>query len=205
MRRLLPAVVLLALVSPARPVAHQLDEYLQAARVAFTRDRVVLEIDLTPGANIFSAIMAVLDRDADGVVQPLEARAYGETVIDDVDLTFDERPVRLLLSTIEVPSVAEMRVGSGTMQLIAEGSIGTPRSGTHHLRFRNHHHPAGSVYLANALVPGDRDIQVVGQRRDRLQQQLDVEYTVASRWSRNLVWVLFGATLVISRIAVRRA
>jgi hypothetical protein len=203
MKRLLPVVVLLTLAMPARPAAHQLDEYLQAARIAFARDRVVLELDLTPGANIAGAIVTVLDRDSDGVVTPLEARAYAEALIGDLEVTFDDRPVQLTLSTIEVPPVAEMYGGVGTMQLTAMGELDDVRAGTRRLRFSNRHHPAASVYLANALVPSDRDVRVVGQRRDRRQQQLDVEYTIASRSSFHLIWVLFGATLMVSRIEAR--
>ena len=205
MKRLFPAVVLLALAMPASPAAHQLDEYLQAARVAFARDRVVLELDLTPGANIAGEIVAQIDRDDDGVVLPREARAYAEAVIGDLELAFDDRPIQLTLSTIEVPSVAEMHRGVGTVRLTATGVLDDVRAGTRHLRFSNRHHPATSVYLANALVSADRDVQVAAQRRDRRQQQLDVEYTIAPRWSLHLIWLLFGVTLVVSRMAARRA
>jgi nickel/cobalt exporter len=204
MRRTLPAVVVLALAMAARPAAHQLDEYLQAARIAFARDRVVLEIDLTPGANIAGEIVGALDRDGDGVVLPLEARAYGEAVIGDLELTFDGRPVRLQLEAIEVPAVADMRRGVGTMQLTAVGPLEDGRAGTRRLRFTNRHHPETSVYLANALVSADRDVQVVAQRRDRRQQQLDVEYEIGSRWPVQLTWVLFGATVMVAQMAARR-
>ena len=205
MKRLFPAVVLLALAMPASPAAHQLDEYLQAARVAFARDRVVLELDLTPGANIAGEIVAQIDRDDDGVVLPREARAYAEAVIGDLELALDDRQIQLTLSTIEVPSVTEMYRGVGTMRLTATGVLDDVRAGTRHLRFSNRHHPATSVYLANALVSTDRDVQVAAQRRDRRQHQLDVEYTIAPRWSLHLIWLLFGVTLVVSRMAVRRA
>ncbi len=204
MTRILLAVVLFVPVMPVRTAAHQLDEYLQAARIAFARDRIVLEIDLTPGANIAGEIVGALDRDGDGVVQPLEARAYGQAVVGDFALSFDGQPVDLALEAIEVPTVAEMRGGVGTMQLTVSGAIGAARAGTRHVRFTNRHHPATSVYLANALVPSNRDVQVVAQRRDHRQQEIDVEYKIGSRWPLQLIWVLAGVTVIGSRVAARR-
>jgi hypothetical protein len=205
MMRTLPAVFVLALALPARPAAHQLDEYLQAARIALERDRVLLEMTLTPGANVAGDIVAALDRDGDGIVLPLEARAYGESVVGHVELTFDGRPVRLALEVIEVPPVADMHRGLGTMRLTAIGALEDVRAGTRHLAFTNGHRPAMSVYLANALVPVDRGVQVRAQRRDRRQQQLDVEYEVASRWPVQLTWTLLGAVVMVSLVAARRA
>ena len=205
MKRMLPALVVFTLGMPARSAAHQLDEYLQAARIAFSRDQIVLEIDLTPGATIAKEIVAQVDGDGGGVVLPLEARAYGEMVIGDLELTVDDRPVRLALSAIEVPSAAEMHRGVGTIQLTATGAVDDVRAGTRRIRFSNRHHPAASVYLANALLSPDPDIIVIAQRRDPRQRQLEVEYQIASRWSLQLVWVLFGATLLVSRITARRA
>jgi hypothetical protein len=205
MTRMFLVAAMLGLAMPAWIEAHQLDEYLQAARVGFARDRVVLEIDLTPGANIASEIVRSLDRDGDGVVVPLEARAYGETVVGDLALALDDRPVRLTLSTIEVPSVPEMHQGVGTMHVTVTGELDRVRSGTRHVRFSNHHHPASSVYVANALLSTDPGVRVVAQRRDRQQRQIDVEYVVASGWPLQLIWLLFGATLIVSRLWSWRA
>jgi hypothetical protein len=138
-------------------------------------------------------------------VQPLEARAYGQAVVGDFDLAFDDQPVPLALESVEVPSVAELRQGVGTMQLSVAGTIGGARPGTRHVRFTNRHQPAMSVYLANALLSADRDVQVVAQRRDHRQQQIDVEYRIGVQWSVHLVWVLVGLTVIGSRMAARRA
>ena len=205
MKRILLVVALLVPALPVRTVAHQLDEYLQAARIAFARDRIVLEIDLTPGANIAGEIVAALDSDGNGVVQPLEARVYGQAVVGDFDLSFDGQPVHLTLEAIEVPAVAEMRRGVGTIQLTVAGAIGGVRAGTRHVRFTNRHHPAKSAYLANALVSADRDVQVVAQRRDYRQQQIDVEYKIGSQWPLQLIWLLAGVTVIGSRVAARRS
>ena len=52
--------------------AHRLDEYLQATRVAIARDRIDLEIDLTPGATIAASIATEIDTDRDGRFSPAE-------------------------------------------------------------------------------------------------------------------------------------
>jgi hypothetical protein len=198
-KRLLAALVLFALAMPCRLLAHQLDESLQAARIAFARDRVELQVDLTPGVNMADGIIAELDRDGDQIVQPLEARAYGELVIDDLELTLDGRVVSLTLAHVEAPPMADMRRGVGTIQLTAVGTYDEVGAGTHHVRFGNRHQPATSVYLANALVPADHGVRVVSQQRDRRQQQLEIEYAVASRWPLQLVWLVFGA-IITSRV-----
>lgn len=97
-----------------------------------------------------------------------------------------------------------MQRGVGIMQLTAVGALDEARRGTHRLRFTNRHRPATSVYLANALLPVDRDIRVVAQRRDRLQHEPDVEYAIAPRWSLYLIWVPFAVVMVVSRIAAKR-
>ena len=71
-----------SLAMPAESAAHRLDEYLQAARVSLARDRIALEVDLTPGANIAPAIVALLDRDGDGTISPIEAEAYGQVCLE---------------------------------------------------------------------------------------------------------------------------
>jgi len=84
------------------------------------------------------------------------------------------------------------------------GTIDAAPDGTRHVRFTNRHHPATSVYLANALVSADRDVQVVSQRRDYRQQQIDVEYKIGSRWPLQFIWVLVGVTVIGSRVAARQ-
>jgi hypothetical protein len=204
MTRLLSVIFVLVMAMPAPPAAHQLDEYLQAARLALERDRVVLEIDLTPGVDVAAEIVAALDLDGNGVISPLEARAYGETMIGDLEVSVDGRPVRLSLSAIEIPPVDDMRHGIGTMKVTAAGAVANTGSRARQVHFRNRHRPAGSVYLANALVPGDPDLKVIAQVRDRRQQRLDVEYQIASRWPLQMIWVLFGATVIASRIALNK-
>jgi hypothetical protein len=192
MRQVFLAAIVFALVMPAKPSAHRLDEYLQATRLSFARDRIILEVDLTPGVSIAPAIVTLLDRDGDQRISPIEAGAYGQGVLSDLVVELDGRAVRLTLTRVEAPSIGEMRDGSGTIQVRAVGAVDTVVSGRRRLDFRNNHQPAASVYLVNALRPHDGDVAVVGQVRDPRQRGVRIEYEVHSRWPGRLVWLVFG-------------
>jgi hypothetical protein len=189
------AVALLAAL-PARSSAHELDEYLQAARVSLSRSHVVCDIDLTPGADVVSPILSLVDRDGDRLVSPQEAEAYGRAVLLDVTFELDGRAVPLTLTRVEVPPVGEMNAGVGTIRISASGRPGVLGSGRHHLYFRNDHVPEGSVYLANALLPDSRDIVVARQVRDPRQREIRVEYEVRAALSAQLLWSLAGIVVV---------
>ena len=115
--------------------AHELDEYLQAARVSLARDRVVCEIDLTPGAAIAAEIVALVDRDADRLVSPAEAEAYGRAVLSDVRLEVDGRAITMALTRVDVPSVEVMTDGLGTIRLEAIANIDPLAPGRRHVYF----------------------------------------------------------------------
>jgi hypothetical protein len=201
MRRWLAAIAA-ALVVPAQPSAHNLDEYLQATRVSFARDRVALDVDLTPGASIASAIITVIDRDGDGAISPEEAAAYGHAVLGDLTLDVDGSPVRLTLTHAETPAIDEMHEGLGTIRIRAAGPI-EAGSGRRVLAYRNHHQPAASVYLANALIPDDRDAVVVAQIRDPKQIGIRIEYQVGPTSIAKLTWLLIGGVGLAGLIAFR--
>jgi nickel/cobalt transporter (NicO) family protein len=197
--------VLLALPAPC--LAHRLDEYLQATRISLARDRIDIEIDVTPGALMAGDITARLDLDADGHISPLEAEAYGQAVLRDTQLDLDGVPPLLTLTRVEIPSVGEMSDGVGTIQIRATGHIAlTP--GRRSVVFVNNHRPDGSVYLANALVSADRGIEVVAQTRDVRQRQIRVDYEVQKTGGSALAWSLVAAgmlgTLVVFRTRAGR-
>jgi len=51
-------------------------------------------------------------------------------------------------------------------------------AGMHHLRYRNGHRPDIGAYLANALVPANDRVTVGSQRRDAVQRELTIEYSL---------------------------
>ncbi len=192
MTRIVLATIVFALVLRGEPTAHRLDEYLQAARVSLARDRITMEIDLTPGASIAAEVVARLDRDGDNAISPAEAAAYGQAVLTDLVLELDDRPVAMTLAQVEVTSIDEMRDGVGAIQLRAFGDVAADVAGRRHLYFRNNHQPGTSVYMVNALVPEDRAVGVIGQTRDAVQREVRIEYSVGPRWRAQLQWVLVG-------------
>ena len=197
MRGTFAAAAAFLLVMSASPSAHRLDEYLQAARVSLEHTRVALEIDLTPGASVADGIIALLDRDGDSRISPLEAESYGRDVLTDVVLELDGHPVALTLSHVEVPSIDEMRHGLGAIQLRAGGSVEDGWNRRRELHFRNNHEAGSSVYLVNALIPDDADIRVIGQTRDATQRDVRIEYSVSSSWPRHLYWPVLGAVALL--------
>ena len=207
MRRVLiasAASLLAAAAMPATPAAHRLDEYLQASRVSVARGRIALEVDLTPGANIASDVIASLDRDGDTVISPIEAQSYGQSVLADLLVELDGRPVSLTLTRVEVSTIAELREGMGAIRVRATATIDGSVAGHRNLLLRNDHQPEKSVYLANALVPETADVRIVSQSRDSRQRDLRIAYTVDPGWPVKLVWLLAGFSL-LAAVLVQRA
>ena len=186
----LGAAVLVLLAMCGEVSGHQLDEYLQATRVSIARDRVTLDIDLTPGVTIAPAIVETLDANADNIIVPSEAGAYGRAVLSDIVVTFDGRPVVMALTQIEVPTIDEMRHGMGTIRLRAVGGV-EARAGRHRLDVVNGHRRDTSVYLVNALVPDDGGVDIVSQSRDAHQREFHLEAAVRPRWA-TLLWFAMG-------------
>jgi hypothetical protein len=205
-RRLLiasAASVLAAAAMPATPAAHRLDEYLQASRVAVARDRIALEVDLTPGANIASDVIASVDRDGDTAISPIEAQSYGQSVLADLAVELDGRPVSLTLTRVEISTIAELREGMGVIRVQATAPIDGSVAGRRNLHLQNDHQPEKGVYLANALVPDMAAVRILSQSRDFRQRDLRIEYTVEPRWPVKLVWLLAGLS-VLAGLLVRR-
>ena len=188
-------VVALGGAAPAS--AHRLDEYLQALRVDVRADGIVFELDLTPGANLAAAVVAALDRNRDGEIAPSEADAYVSGVLRSLELRVDEYPVGLDLVNRIMPSIDELREGSGAIGIVARASVDQSR-GRHRLRVSNGYRADVSAYLANALRPDTPTITIASQARDPRQQTLTLDYVVnppiaatASAWTA-LAIVLLG-------------
>src|SRR5262244_1835242 len=69
--------------------AHRLDEYLQATRVSVERNRIVLEIDLTPGVSVAPLVFSFIDKNDDGGISKPEAEVYGQQVLNSISLSLD--------------------------------------------------------------------------------------------------------------------
>ena len=167
--RALPVAVLVVLAG-AGAGAHQVDEYLQAARVSVGRTGLTLEVDLTPGTRIASGIVRTIDTDADNAISSVEADTYGRDVLSDLTLELDDCAVNMTLTGITVPSVEEMRHGIGTVRLRASGNVAAEAGLTASI-CSTITPPTASAYMVNALLPDERGVMVTAQSRDARQRE----------------------------------
>ena len=72
LRRL--ALLLALLAFPSAVFAHRDDEYLQATLVAIEPSGIRLQINLTPGVDVAEQVLALIDRDQDGVISTTKRR-----------------------------------------------------------------------------------------------------------------------------------
>ncbi len=204
-RRLFMSFVLgVWLATPAPAGAHRLDEYLQATRLSIDIERVGLEIDLTAGVAVAPEVLAWMDMNRDGQISNAEGEAYAREMLRAVVLSVDGRPVPITLVGIRVPPVRDMSLGVGTIQVRAAANVTGTGTGHHHVAYFNTHRSESSVYLVNALVPADPRIQIAGQRRDRAQHGLTLEYTVMPNapWART--WSLLAGLVMAGVLGVTR-
>jgi hypothetical protein len=200
MRRLaVPSLVLLTLARGAE--AHTLDEYVQALRVSVTGTEIQIFLDLTAGTNIASTIIGRVDTNGDGTLSPAEAEAYGRAVLGDLIFTLDDAAVPLSLSRVEVPTPGEIRERQAAIRITASAPH-TGGDGPHRLAIRNTHLPALSVYLANALLPGE-DVRIVRQSRDYRQQTYWLEYQVQETRAPSLGWLLVAGAGLVALVRLR--
>jgi|SRR3954464_2930297 len=195
---------LLVLLLPVPARAHRLDEYLQATRVAIERDRVDVEIDLTPGVNIARQVTTWIDVNHDGEISRLESLTYGREVLSSFVLSVDGATMPLNVLDTQAPTIGDLALGVGTLRLRTWAAIRSPAAGRHHLTVINAHHPETSVYLANALLPTDTRIQIVAQRRSTNQHSLTIDYDLSSVFWTRTSWML-GAAALLGAMAWRRS
>lgn len=187
---------------PDRASAHRLDEYLQAARFSVDRGSVKMEIDLTPGVSMAPRVLSLIDTDHDGRISTAEASAYARTVLGSIELRLDSAPLDLILDGEQFSEIADINEGVGMIRI--RGTAGFPRAapGRHELTYRNTHESDISVYLANALVPGDRDIEITGQRRDSSQRELSIDYRVVPAPPQSSKWLFMFAVVAAGAVAL---
>ena len=195
-------VPIVALVFPTVAAAHRLDEYLQATRISLAPDRVVLEIDLTPGMDVAPMIYALINTDRDGRISAAEGQAYAKQVLKDVVLEVDGRRYQLSLAGNQFPSYQEMSTGSGTIRIEARAPVSAVDPGPHSLFFQNNHRPEVGVYLVNALVPASSQIEITKQHRDVRQHGIQLGFNVTSAAAPSkLPPLLLIVSLVFSTLA----
>ena len=185
MRRTLMLIGLLVVVGlqlalPSVALAHPLDEYLQAGYITLEPNRVLIEIDLTPGVLVAPPIMALIDTNGDGAFSEAEGQAYAKRVLNDVSLDVDGERVPLHLATAQMPDPLILQAGGGEIRLTMTTDVLTSTSGGHQLYFQNNHAPVKSAHQVNVLMPKSSDLTISKQSRDALGSGIRVDYTLAS-------------------------
>jgi hypothetical protein len=178
-RRSVALVAVLFSATPAR--AHRVDECLQCSFVSIAPDHVAVSLTLAPGIETAPALIAQIDANRDGAISALEASNFARLVCSRLSLEIDGRFVALQPVRHEFPSVADLNTGFALISLDFAAAAVPLKTGTHHVRFRNDHHPESSVYLANVLLPANPAVQLGRPARDDSQQTLAFSFVVAPR------------------------
>jgi hypothetical protein len=197
------AVTLLA-VFATNGFAHRLDEYLQATRIAIEPDRILLDLDLTPGAEVADGIFEVIDRDHDGKLSVIERTKYTQAVVNSLFLAIDGRTYVLSIQNARFPTLDEMRLGEGVIRLRATALLAGVEHGQHRLMFTNGHRADIGVYLVNALVPDGDRIHITGQFRDALQREFVLSYSFSGVQSTAAIPILLSAAMATALLAFAR-
>jgi len=167
MKRILMTLALLGLVSTAA-LAHRLDEYLQATILSIEPGSVHATMRLVPGVAVAPGVIASVDSDHDGMLSPDEQHRYAERVLADLQLKEDGRNLLLHLTSVTFPTVDQMKMGTGEIELAFSADLPAVR-GEHQLVFENDHKRGISVYLVNSLVPQNKNLQLEAQSRNQNQ------------------------------------
>lgn len=204
---MLRTLLLLALLAfPSAASAHRLDEYLQATLVTIEPGEILLQINLTPGVNVADQVLALIDRDSDGVIPAKESAAYAELLKRELILRLDQRDVGLKLTGSNFPEPAELRTGFGIIQMEFTAMPTSLSGGAHTLSLENRHLPAASVYLFNSAKPRSGSVQITRQQRNRTQSSGEIAFIYQSPADISKVpaiSVAFAA-LFVSVFAIRR-
>ena len=170
--------LLLALLSlPSAAFAHRDDQYLQATLVVIEPNGVRLQINLTPGVAVAEQVLARIDRDRDGAISNNEAAAYAKLLKRDLTFRVDGRKLELKLTASEFVPPAELRSGSGTIQMELSAISSPLAAGPHRLTLENRHLTRISVYLINAAQPKFATVQITRQKRNENQSAGEIEFT----------------------------
>ena len=149
-------------------LAHRLDEYLQATIFSIEPGNIHVTMRLVPGVAVAPGVIASIDSDHDGVLSWDEQHRYAEHVMADLELKEDGRDLPLHLTSVTFPSVDQMNMGTGEIELAFSADLPVVR-GEHQLTFENHHQSGISVYLVNSLVPRNQNLHLEAQSRNQNQ------------------------------------
>ncbi len=154
---------------------------------------------LIPGVSIAPAVIAAIDTNNDGVFSQAEKEAYARRVLGDLSITMDGKSIQPQLASWTFPDPGQMREGLG--EIVIDYLVVMPQGGSNRvLTLTNHHVNPGSVYLMNATVPQDPNLQIVAQKRNESQSAYELDFqqksdsvSPAQGWRGRLNALQFGS------------
>lgn len=179
MKRALTIFFLLFLFAPA-VFAHRLNEYLQATTISLSRDKVLMELRLTPGTDVAVQLLKSIDKNSDNHISAVEQCAYVLTVNRDLSLILDGRQVTLQPVSFTFPTADDMKKGVGDIIIEYETTIRQKGILQHQLQLKNSHYSSIAVYLVNCLLPADTTVQVISQNRNTSQSAYRLNFTTGN-------------------------
>ncbi len=168
--------------------AHRLDEYLHTSLISLSRDRIQIQLDLTPGVALLPVVLATIDKDRDGTISELERNDYAAQVLRDVSLSVDGKPVRLGLVSSRFPEIAQMKEGVGIIRLEMAAALLASWSGRNRrISFENHHQSRIAAYLVNSQpcrrLRGRPLSDIIGSYFIGNPETIHLDVEPASRWT----------------------
>ena len=177
LRRVL--ILIIALVAAASADAHRLDETLHAATLSLDDGLLSIELRVTPGVSVARKTLADIDANGDGSFSDDEKQRYVNRLLGELALRVDGRSQPLRTVAAAFPAPAEILAGTG--DIVFELQADLPDGGeAHRVEFDQGLHDASDVYMANALMPKNPAIHIVGQTRNRDQSIYQVVFTPAA-------------------------
>jgi hypothetical protein len=174
--QIVASLLLALLVAPCTSFAHRLDEYLQATLVVIEPEGIRLQINLTPGVEVVEKVLALFDPNKDGVISTKQGAAYAELLKRDLAAKLDGRKLEIQVISSSFPSLAELRAGTGVIQMEFLAKTAPLASGSHKFTMENRHLPKLSVFLFNAARPSNDSISITQQKRNKNQSKGEINF-----------------------------
>lgn len=172
------ALLIGLLAPPQAALAHPLDVYLQASYITVAPAETLVELDLSPGVLVVPQMLPQLDTDSNQQLSDAEGQAYVDTVLRNVVLQVDGKPMTLAVTKITMPDYLTFQSGYAMIRIFTTASLPDGLTGTHQIAYTNNFAPTGSAYQVNTFIDKGAAITLGKQNRDSIQQSLTVDYTI---------------------------
>lgn len=161
---------------PRTAAAHP-EHFAQSAYLRLDPEHVKVELDMSPGSKVASAVVALIDTNHDGRIDDAEGRAYAGVVLAALTLQVDGEARALALAESHYPPADHLATGEDKLSLAFVATFPALAPGPHQVRFANGYHPVESAYLAHTFT--ETKLVILGkQARDATNQTLTADYRI---------------------------